>query len=130
MVAVALAVALAATVVPAIRAARTSTVSALADAARPPRRRARLIALSARLPVPLLLGLRLTARRPRRALLTAASVAITTAGIVAVLTFHATAGQEAFGGSGGFGNPVHDRDEQMLAVLTSCWSPWPSSTWS
>jgi hypothetical protein len=118
VVAVALAVALAATVVPAIRAARTSTVSALADAGRPPRRRARLIALSARLPVPLLLGLRLTARRPRRALLTAASVAITTAGIVAVLTFHATAGQKAFGGSGGLGNPVYDRDEQMLAVLT------------
>ena len=47
VVAVALAVALAATLVPAIRAARTSTVSALADAARPPRRRAWLIALSA-----------------------------------------------------------------------------------
>ncbi len=118
VVAVALAVALAATLVPAIRAARTSTVSALADAARLPRRRARLIALSARLPVPLLLGLRLTARRPRRAMLTAASVAITATGIVAVLTFQATAGQKAFGGSGGLANPVYDRDEQMLAVLT------------
>jgi putative ABC transport system permease protein len=118
VVAVALAVALAATFVPAVRAARTSTVSALADAARPPRRRARLIALSARLPVPLLLGLRLTARRPRRAVLTAASVAVTAAGLVAVLTFHATAGQRAFGGSGGPGIPVYDRDEQMLAVLT------------
>ena len=118
VVAVALAVALAATFVPAVRAARTSTVSALADAARPPRRRARLIALSARLPVPLLLGLRLTARRPRRAVLTAASVAITATGVVAVLTFHATTGQKAFGGSGGLANPVYDRDEQMLAVLT------------
>ena len=47
VVAVALAVALAATLVPAIRAARTSTVSALANAARPPRRRGALIALSA-----------------------------------------------------------------------------------
>ena len=55
---------LAATLVPAVRAARTSTVSALADAARPPRRRARLIALSARLPVPLLLGLRLVGPPP------------------------------------------------------------------
>jgi putative ABC transport system permease protein len=118
VVAVALGVALAATFVPAVRAARTSTVSALADAARPPRRRARLIALSARLPVPLLLGLRLTARRPRRAVLSAASVAITATGIVAVLTFHATAGQNASGGSGGLGNPVYDRDEQMLSVLT------------
>ena len=66
VVAVALVVALAATLVPAIRSARTSTVSALADTARPPRRRAFLIAVSARLPVPLLLGLRLAARRPRR----------------------------------------------------------------
>jgi putative ABC transport system permease protein len=118
VVAVALAVALAATSGPAVRAARTSTVSALADAARPPRRRARLIALSARLPVPLLLGVRLAARRPRRAVLGAASVAVTAAGVVAVLTFHATAGLEASGGSGGLGSPVYDRDEQMLTVLT------------
>ena len=118
VVAVALAVALAATFGPAVRAAGTSTVSALADAARPPRRRARLIALSARLPVPLLLGLRLSARRPRRAALSMASVAITAAGLVAVLTFHATADQNAFGGSGGLGNPVFDRDEQILSVLT------------
>jgi putative ABC transport system permease protein len=117
VVAVALAVALAATSGPAVRAARTSTVSALADAARPPRRRARLIALSARLPVPLLLGVRLAARRPRRAVLGAASVAVTAAGVVAVLTFHATAGLDASGGSGGLGSPVYDRDEQMLTVL-------------
>ena len=93
VLAVALAVALAATLVPAIRAARGSTVSALADAPRPPRRRPRLLAMSRGLPVPLLLGLRLVARRPRRAVLGAANVAITMAGVVAVLTFHATAGQ-------------------------------------
>jgi len=63
---VALAVAVAATFVPAVRAARTSTVLALADAARPPRRTPWLIAISRRLPVPLLLGLRVAARRPRR----------------------------------------------------------------
>jgi putative ABC transport system permease protein len=56
--AVALAVAIAATFVPAVRAARTSTVLALADSARAPRRTAWLIAVSARLPVPLLIGLR------------------------------------------------------------------------
>ena len=88
---VALFVALAATLPPAIRGARTSTVDALAGTrARPPRRRAGLIALSARLPVPLLLGLRLVARRPRRALLSTASVAVTATGIVAVLAFHTT----------------------------------------
>jgi len=117
VVAVALAVALAATLAPAIRAARTSTVSALANAARPPRRRAGLIVISARLPAALLLGLRLVARRPRRAVLSAASIAVTATGIVAVLTFHATANFKD-SGSSGLGNPVLDRDEQMLMVLT------------
>jgi putative ABC transport system permease protein len=117
--AVALAVALAATLVPALRAARTSTVTALADAARPPRRRARLIAVSRMLPVPLLLGLRLVGRRPRRAALSAASVAVTVAGIVAVLAFHATGDQRRFGGTSGLANPVVLRDGQLLLVLTA-----------
>ena len=118
VLAVALAVALAATLVPAVRAARGSTVAALADAPRPPRRRPRLLAMSRRLPVPLLLGLRLVARRPRRALLGAANVAITMAGVVAVLTFHATAGQRVNGGGSGLSDPVYNRDEQVLLVLT------------
>lgn len=116
VVVVALVVALAATLVPTIRAARTSTIRTLAGTARSPRRRPRLIALSARLPVPLLLGLRLVARRPRRALLSAASVAITSMGVVAVLTFQATAGGASI--THGLGNPVLDRDDQMLTVLT------------
>ncbi len=87
--AVALGVAVAATFVPAVRAARTSTVLALADSARTPRRTGWLIALSARLPVPLLLGLRIAARRPRRAVLATVSVAITVSGIVAALSAHA-----------------------------------------
>jgi putative ABC transport system permease protein len=118
VVAVALVVALTATLAPAIRAARTSTVSALADAARRPRRRAGLIAISARLPVPLLLGLRLVARRPRRALLSVASVAVTSTGIVAVLAFHTTAHQKFSGAAGEVGNPVIARDEQMLMIVT------------
>jgi putative ABC transport system permease protein len=118
VVAVALAVALAATLVPALRAARTSTVAALADAARAPRRRGWLIAISARLPVPLLLGLRLAGRRPRRAVLSAASTAITVTGIVAVLAFHATADEKRFGGSSGLTDPVAVRDSQILLVIT------------
>jgi putative ABC transport system permease protein len=120
VIGVALLVALAATVAPAIRGARTSTVRALANAARPPRRRSRLIALSRRLPVPLLLGVRLVARRPRRALLGAASVALTMTGIAAVLTFHATADQRlgAAAGQHGLTSPVVTRDEQMLVVMT------------
>jgi putative ABC transport system permease protein len=118
VVAVALVVALAATLVPAIRAARTSTVGALADAARPPRRRAGLIKLAARLPVPLLFGLRLVARRPRRAVLGAASIAVTVTGLVAVLAFHDMAGQQRLGAASGLGDPVVSRDEQMLLVIT------------
>jgi putative ABC transport system permease protein len=118
VVAVALVVALASTLVPAIRGAHTSTVSALADSARRPRRHGTLIRLSRRLPVPLLLGLRVMARRPRRALLSAASVAVTAAGIVAVLTFRSSVHLHSAGLAGGLGDPVIDRDEQMLSVLT------------
>jgi putative ABC transport system permease protein len=118
VIGVALVVALAATLVPAIRGARISTTNALADASRPSRRRRRLIAISRRLPVPLLLGVRLVARRPRRALLSAASVAVTMTGIVAVLTFHATADERLSGASSGLPDPVVIRDEQMLLVLT------------
>jgi putative ABC transport system permease protein len=117
-VAVALAVALASTLVPAVKAARSSTVSALADSPRPPRRRAALIALSARLPVPLLLGIRMAAGRLRRAVLGAASIAVTSAGIVAVLTFRATVSHGLGPGGGQVGNPVITRDTQMLVVIT------------
>ena len=114
----ALAVALAATLASAVRAARTSTIRALADAARTPRRRGALIRISRRLPVPLLFGLQMAARRPRRALLSAASVAVTVTGIVAVLAFRATAGERRFGGASGLINPVASRDEQMLLVIS------------
>jgi putative ABC transport system permease protein len=116
--AAALLVALASTLVPAVRAARTSTVSALANSPRPPRRQAWLIALSARLPVPLLLGLRLIARRLRRAVLSAASVAVTSMGIVAVLTFRSTVNGDLSGlTKSSLGNPVITRDSQMLVVI-------------
>src|SRR6202034_1758329 len=94
--AMALGVAVIATFVPAIRAARISTVGALGDAARTPRRRAWVVAFSAALPLPLLLGARLAARRPRRLVLSALSVAITASGIVAVLTVRATAASPGF----------------------------------
>jgi ABC-type antimicrobial peptide transport system permease subunit len=86
VVIVAILVAVGATLVPAIRGARTSTIRALNDPARPPRRRPWLIALSATLPVPLLLAVRLVARRIRRSLLTAASMTIAVTMVVAALT--------------------------------------------
>ena len=114
--AVALGVAAVATFVPAVRAARTSTVQALADAARPPRRTPWLIAISARLPVPLLLGLRVAARRPRRAVLSAASIFVAVTGIVAVLAARAQFGHDAelVGGT----DPTTDRFNQVMLVLT------------
>jgi putative ABC transport system permease protein len=118
VLAVALAVALVATLVPAIRGARTPAVGALADAASQPRRGPWLIALSARLPVPLLLGLRLVARRPRRGLLSVASVAVTATGIVAVLAFHTSTRLNIAGVPHGLGDPAFERDEQTLMAVT------------
>ena len=86
---VALTVAVIGAFVPAVRASRISTVAALADSARSPRRASWLMALSARLPLPLLIGLRVAARRPRRAVLCTVSVAITVSGIIAALAAHA-----------------------------------------
>jgi putative ABC transport system permease protein len=105
VVAVALGVALLATVVPTIRTARTSTMNALSDLSRPPRRRRSV-------------GLRLAARRPRRAVLSAASTAITVTMVVALLAFHATADQKRFGGTSGLRDPVVVRDSQVLLVLS------------
>jgi ABC-type lipoprotein release transport system permease subunit len=114
--ALALGVAVIATFVPALRAARTSTVHALADAARPPRRAAWLVAVTARLPVPLLLGLRVAARRPRRVVLSTISVGITVTGIVASLAARATITQDALlvGGT----DPTADDASRVLLVIT------------
>ena len=118
VVGLALAVAIVATLIPAIRASRLSTVRALADAARSPRRREKLIALSARLPVPLLLGIRLAARRPRRTILSAANIAITVTTVVAVVTVHAQ--QIAFSAAGfsSIDNPRIDRVNHALLVVS------------
>ena len=127
VLAVALAVATLATFFPALRAARTSTIHALAEGARQPRRHARLVAYSSRLPVPLLLAARLAARRPQRVLLAALSIAVTVSGIVAVLFAHATLAVSQFGGPAGAGNPdlldvgfisQAARENQVLLVVT------------
>ncbi len=89
VIAVAVGVAVVATVVPAVRASRVSTVDALADAARPPRRTGWLIAISARLPVSLLLALRIAARRPRRVVLGVVSIAVTVSGLFVALVLNA-----------------------------------------
>ncbi|MGW2057824.1 FtsX-like permease family protein [Streptomyces sp. NPDC001840] len=74
---------------PAVRAARTTTVHALADPAHLLTHHPHLNAVTAYLPTPLLLGIRLLARRPGRAVLASAGTAATTVMVTAVLTFHA-----------------------------------------
>jgi len=100
-----------------------SRVELGADPDRPPRlprRRESLVRLSRKLPVPALFGLRLVARRPRRAILSAASIAVTIMGLVAALSIHAGVDNELthFGNSGGLVNPDIPRAEQVLTVLT------------
>jgi putative ABC transport system permease protein len=116
----AVAVTAAATLIPAVRAARVSTVAALAAAARTPRRRAWLVKASAWLPVPLLLALRLVGRRPRRALLSVASFTLTATAIVAVLSYHATLGRDAAlaGPFAGPPDPMRGRMSTVLLVVT------------
>jgi putative ABC transport system permease protein len=118
VVGVALAVAVLAALVPAIRAAHISTVRALADSPRQPKRRGRLIAISARLPVPLMLGLRLATRRPRRTVLSILSIAITVSGIVAVMITHARLSAGQVGVSTGLANPRNQRADQVLLYVT------------
>jgi ABC-type lipoprotein release transport system permease subunit len=114
--AVALGVAVVASLVPALRASRISTVDALADAARRPRRARWLTPLSARLPVPLLLGVRVAARRPRRVLLGVVSIAVTVSGIVVVLAGHAAMAADWEGASRL--DPEADRANQVLLVIS------------
>ncbi|TQS44083.1 FtsX-like permease family protein [Cryptosporangium phraense] len=85
----AVAIAVAATMVPVVRAAFTSTLRALADAPAAPRRRGWRVRVSRRLPTPVLLGVRINARRPRRAGLVTINAFITTTGLAAVLAVHA-----------------------------------------
>jgi ABC-type lipoprotein release transport system permease subunit len=113
--AAALCVAIIATFVPAIRAARISTVSALDNAARTPRRRASVVATSAHLSATLLLGIRMAARRPRRLVLSTLSAAVTASGIVAVLVVHATGADQGFLTPD---NPQNLRLDQVTSVIS------------
>ena len=83
-------VAVAATGLPALHGARTSTVRALSNPARTPRRNTRLIEQSTHLPVSLLLAVRLIARRPRRTQLTILSITIAVATFIATLMMRNT----------------------------------------
>lgn len=115
---VAVLVAAVGTFIPAVRAARISTVRALAASVRPPKRRPRLVAFSARLPVPILLALRIAGRRLRRTALNVISIAVTISGVLAVLAARARLSSQAFGGGTGLQNPITDRLGELTLVVT------------
>ncbi|MFJ9554225.1 FtsX-like permease family protein [Nocardiopsis sp. NPDC101807] len=80
---------------PVLRTARTSTVHTLAESAHPPTHRPRLTAVTAYLPTPLLVGVRLLARRPGRAALTALGLTATGVMVTALLCFRTALGTVA-----------------------------------
>ncbi|MEU8301156.1 FtsX-like permease family protein [Micromonospora sp. NPDC048909] len=112
----ALTIAVAATLVPVVRAAATSTVHALADAATPPRRRRWRIWLSRRLPTALLIGVRINARRPRRARLVTVNTLITTTALVAMLMVNTRVEHFDLGYTE-LANPRSERMDQALLVV-------------
>ncbi|MGW7685809.1 FtsX-like permease family protein [Kribbella sp. NPDC054772] len=83
--ALALGVAVLTTLPPTVRAMRTATVAALTSRAHHPRHRPWVTALSSLLPTALLIGVRLIARRPGRAVLQVCSTAATLIGLTALL---------------------------------------------
>ena len=115
--ALALVIAMAATLGPVVQAVTGSTVHALADSARPPRRRRWRIRLSRRLPATLLIGVRINARRSRRAGLVTVNALITTTVLVAVLMNHAQ--DKPFGlGYSELADPRAERTDQAMLILT------------
>jgi putative ABC transport system permease protein len=110
-----LAIVVVAAVIPAWRAGRISTVRALGDSRRGPRRHGLLTRVSARMPTPLLLGLRLAGRRPRRAALTGLSVAVAVCGSTVVLFAQASLHAERADAGG----PADPQLAQLHTVTTA-----------
>ncbi|MFI7640804.1 FtsX-like permease family protein [Nonomuraea sp. NPDC049400] len=115
----AVAVAVLSSLRPTLRAMRTATVTALTATAHQPRHRPWLTALSALLPTPLLLGLRLTARRPGRAVLQACSTATTVVAIIALLTLYVQP-ERGYGldGSSALPNLRGEHDRRLMLAVT------------
>ncbi|GIH17835.1 FtsX-like permease family protein [Rugosimonospora africana] len=113
----ALVIAAAAALAPVVRAAITDTVHALADAASPPRRRGGRVRLSRRLPTALLIGVRINARRPRRARLAMVNTLITTTTLAAALMFQVQNRQETHIGPSELVNPDDERSYHAMLIV-------------
>ncbi|MEV4569101.1 FtsX-like permease family protein [Nonomuraea sp. NPDC049419] len=112
-------VAVLSTLRPTLHALRTATVTALGAGVRRPRHRPWLTALSALLPTPLLLGLRLTARRPGRAVLQACATAVTVITLIALLALQAQHNRGyGLNGSSALPNLRGEHDRQVLLAVT------------
>lgn len=101
---------------PAWRSARRSTVQAL-GASPTVRRNRHLVAVSNTMPTPLLLGLQLAGRRPRRALLTGISVAVAVCGTIVVLYAQASLNAER-GDTSGPADPLVAQLHTVTTTLT------------
>lgn len=117
--ALALVIAAAASLAPVIRAAATDTVDALADAATPPSRRRRRVRLSRRLPAALLIGMRINARRPRRARLVTVNTLIITTTLAAALMFQTQDRKARYLGPSELPDPADERSHQAMLVVTA-----------
>jgi putative ABC transport system permease protein len=115
--ALALGVVLLTTLPPTVRALRTATVAALTSTAQHPRHRPWLTSLSALLPTPLLLGLRLTVRRPVRAALHSCSTAVTLTALTALLSFYAQP-VRGYGVASSLPNERDVVDRRLLLAVT------------
>jgi putative ABC transport system permease protein len=116
VVAVAISVVLLATVRPALRGVRRSTLHSLSSNTRPPHRAGRLIRALARLPLPLPigLGLRAATRRPGRFIANTFGLTIGIALVIAGLALRA--GVQTFGRQG---LSLNDPDPISLAATTA-----------
>jgi putative ABC transport system permease protein len=117
-VALALVIAVAATLAPVVRAATSDTVHALADAASPPRRRGWRVWLSRRVPTALMLGVRVNARRPRRARLATVNTLIITTTLAAAAMGQAQNRMETYIGPSELPNPADERSYRAILIVT------------
>jgi len=114
----ALVIAGAAALSPVVRAATTDTMHALADAATPPLRRRWRVRLSRRLPVALLIGVRINARRPQRARLAMVNTLIITTTLAAALMFQAQDRKARFLGPSELPDPENERTYRAILIVT------------
>lgn len=108
-----------AAVAPTLRSAVTTTVDALADAASPPQQELRFGAIARRLPIGLMLGIRLIVRRPNRATLSAITLTITLLAVTATLCYFDQPTDWAATGANPVSWPSDNLTHQAMVAITT-----------